>query len=415
MKKLLLTTFISLSVLTAITYGADTIVPFGNSIWVHGYTYDNKNTMTFSKSAYYLSDLAKYNRGAGKGHEISELSVYGPTIEISKPKSGPHLPNSYRFTYYPSRLMSGVTNNWDTWLGQVDSGYRDVHDYARLTVDGTAKGKHVLNILDISGVVGYAGSHGTFYLNSLDKPDATNLADFVASQVCADDALTGVVFDIEPFTFSNDRGYLHGYGQKYFYTQIAKDFAGHYRDGKSDPLHCVNGAHKQGRIFGIYTMGDEVSGDIDAISDVLTQYGNGYFVYGLYDLNENQTPGVIDPPSQHAQEVAAEIAKDQKLADDHNIPFQFSIAAASSSTQFESFGDQSSGYKMIQYAQADLSAINNSSVRKDPLFKGVSIYATSEQLWAPDHSSPGKLIALKPSSIFEKSQTDVVSYLQQNL
>ncbi len=407
---------ILLSALAASTYAATTIVPYGNSAWVHGYTYDGKNTMKFSRSAFFFNKIKQYNEGAGPGHQLTELFVYAATIEISPAKNNQYLPNNFRLTYYPSRLMSKITDNWDDWVGQLDAGFNSVHAYSHLTVTGKAKAKRVLNIIDISGVVGYKGSHGTWYMNGLDQPSAMQLANVVAAQVCADDVVDGVSFDIEPFSFSNDSGVIQGYGQKYFYTQIAKDFAGHYSNGKKDPLHCVDGMHKQGRIFGIFTGGGAVQDNPSAIAKVLTQYGNGYLIFGLYDLGDNVVAGVAESPSAHAQEVQTAIASDMQLAEQYKIPYQFAIGAAATATQFERLGPTPTGYNQIDYVKADIAAINNSSARKDPLFKGIDLYAFNEELLVKDpNQTTVHLNRQYPPDIFSDTQKAVVPYLQNNL
>ena len=79
-------------------------------------------------------------------------------------------------------------------------------------------------------------------LNIMGQTDASALADFVAKKICADDNISGVQFDLEPFELTGNSGrlsisdplvmdainknpkLLSTSGQYYFYLRIAADF-----------------------------------------------------------------------------------------------------------------------------------------------------------------------------------------------
>lgn len=222
------------------------------------------------------------------------------------------------------------TSYWDTYVAKdiaaaggganfhTTSGFRAGAEYSHVTMNGKSTSPIPIMIADIDGRLDVADMDNDFLdgLNIMSTSDAQHLADFVAKNICADDTPSGVQFDLEPFDFTNTTGRLNSTsvstdliqanknlgttGQKDFYKQIAKDFAGWYgnnadpaginntRDPKTgaylDPLHCVDKAHPNGRFFSVFTFSAHINQDV---VDVFTHHNNGLIVDSLYDLTSN--------------------------------------------------------------------------------------------------------------------------------
>lgn len=382
-------------------------IPYGNGVWAYDATkYSSTGKASDPVAGYFLTQLDQYNFPNGHDGQpnstgpISQVFAYGGDVELYCQGSGGSapgsacLPKSFLLVYYPPFLFNGSTNNWDFWQNSLgDSGFRSVTDYKRLTYYNPTDNKiePAQAIADIDGRVDMAHTNdddtNQDYLNSLNilsKTDASRFADVVAKGICADDNIDGVQFDIEPFSFTGgtstdpNKPPLKGDGQKYFYEEIAKDFAGHYDDSAvKDPLHCVDTAHPNGRIFSVFTFADKVTPDVE---QVFNKYHNGYVVDSLYDLGTDTNP---DQPTWHDLATFDKLAIDEiKKMATKNVPYQFAIPAAASVHEYESSTMTNKGIgKGNQYAYVlgALSAIKQYGLT--PNFKGIDVWSYNKEMW----------------------------------
>ncbi len=407
-------TLLLCGVVTALNIqAADTLVPFGNGTWVHDYTMDTKGAVSNTQAGRFANFLKAYNEGATAGHQITEIFASVGALEIHPPPAGEaFVPNSFYIDYYPQRILHVSLNNWRSWEEQLDSGLYSVHAYSHLTSTGKKSGKHVLNLVQINGAAGTKTIHGLQFLNGLSQADAAHFADFVAGELCSDDTIDGVQFDIEPFSFVGSGSITSGPGQKYFFAEIAKDFAGQFQDPKNDPLNCVDGAHKQGRIFSVFTSASAIQEDPDDIAKVFTQYGNGYVIDSVYDLS-GQPAGTPNPPNAYQTQAQQETSQMMSICDRYKIPYQFGIPASASAHEFEKMGTTSTGYNQLDYVQAAINVINASGARQDPLFKGIDLWGWNTHLVVDNPA--GGVAPVYPSNPAEDQNKAVLKYLQTNL
>jgi hypothetical protein len=231
-------------------------------------------------------------------------------------------------------------------------------------------------------------------MNRMTQSEAELLADNVARVYCADNAVSGVQFDLEPFDYSKS-------GQQYFYTQIAKDFAGENKDSSGkDKFSCLNEDHPQGRSFSIFTFPSKINQNVIQTMD---KYNNGYVIYSLYDLPDNAAVGPVNSPTEYYNLVLQEVNK----AINSGAYFQLGIPAAASVHEYESLNGKATGYKQLDYIKSALKAINDSGVRNNPRFMGIAIWGWSKYMSYPPHST----------NVYSPSHppTEVLQYLQQNL
>lgn len=326
-------------------------------------------------------------------------------------------------------LADSPSNNfWDEYVSRdlanmgpqmghhTTSGMRSGATYSHVKVynkdDSISK---PIMVADIDARVDLANTDDDYLdgLNNMTATQAAHLADFVAKNICNDDRISGVQFDIEPFSFVGAGGRLNGPGQAYFYEEIARDFAGYYgtqtgvagdtsfwtpnTDGptsansatnfygdSTDPLHCVDRAHPNGRFFSTFTFASKVttkpaqvtstsgaSATVPAVTTVFTKFGNGLIVDSLYDTTTDPNiiaaAGNLENTAKSAKVtysttgepggsptcpdsditlngntypefqylVAAEATAMKKVADANGLAYQFALPLGASAHEFE--------------------------------------------------------------------------------
>lgn len=372
---------------------------------------------------------------------------------------------------------SNVTGFWDNYVAgdlaargpqfqaHTTSGFRSGAEYANVYVpSSTGRTKPAL-VADIDGRMDIVDHNDDFLdgLNTMQSTDAAHLADFIAKNICADDNPDGVQFDLEPFTFDSPLPGPNGVpfpgtGQQPFYTEIAKDFAGYYGNRTdpsginnipdahgeySDPLHCVDRAHPNGRFFSVFTFSGNVK---PLVVTVFTHHNNGMIVDSLYDLTTSP-PTIVaaaalanqaraaagEPPITYTTTaepggyptcpttdvtvpagtypaykylVQAEITAMSKL----KVPFQFGVPVGASAHEFESrqeyAADGTKGALITTFGAGNdcanepgtpnqgsyvtqvLAAIQSSGVTSNSYYKGIDVYGWSQQSWWTDVSTP---------------------------
>ncbi len=317
----------------------------------------------------YGGDIEMYCRGSG------ESTTSDPCIKANGFKSDKGLEDGFVVTF------PGEDKDQHIGLKSLE-GYLNIPKVAQniLIIDGRMDNiiEKVYDYLD--------------YFNTLEKDEAEAFADKVSNNICGNDSVDGVQFDVEPFSFTGDGGSVSGSGQKYFYNQIAKNFAGwngHSGDNTGintggDALGCVNANHPNGRFFSIFTFAKAITPDVKTM---LTQYGNGCVMDSLYDLGPlpgGQLNSVDDFKKYAAQEI-----KDMQAL---NVPYQFAIPAAASAHEFETKAFQTAAGQgnQIKYVQAVMELIKPEALKiQDPNFKGIGIWSWNQKMyWHGDEYTP---------------------------
>ncbi|KTD19090.1 hypothetical protein [Legionella jordanis] len=330
---------------------------YGNGTWVYDTTYDSNGRKTGSKPGLFAANINQYNNIAGAGHKITQIFSYGGDMEMFCKGSG------------------GASSSTPCTASNMKAFYSPETTTAYFNAaNETSNPVSMYPVLD--GVVG--GPYLTTF-NNLTEAEASIYADNVASLYCADDNVSGVSFDLEPFDISKP-------GQAFFFAQIAKNFAGqHNGPDQPDPYHCVNAAHPQGRTFSVFTTAGHVN---SALATIFNKYGNGFVIDSLYDLGPN-AGGVANSLENYTKYVNAEVTKMMKNAQTYNVKYQFAVPASASVHEFETVNGQSSGVKQIDYLQAAMNAINDKNARQDPLFLGIDIWAWNQMMiWSGKTFTP---------------------------
>ena len=402
---------------------------YNNGTWLYDSTFDASGNKGAVQAGMFLSKLQAYNNTVTRTNthsQFTQVFSYGGDLEMycdggeGGQDTNACTYNSLLLVYYPAAMFNKSYNSYTVSqiLSQFgDSGFSSVNRYAGLTYeDSTGAPQKVQTMVDIDGRVDMPASEDYLNeLNSMPQVDAVQFADKIAAQICADDNISGVQFDIEPFSFIGANGTIPGPGQKYFYTEISKDFAGNYSGNNApnptpekDLLHCVDAAHPYGRVFSVFTFSKAIEEDPTDIQNVFgstSPYQNGFMIDSLYDLGPN-SGGQVNSPTAYSTFLAAEASTFKKDADQYGIPYQYAIPAAASTHEFESKAGTPTGYNELAYTQGALQYINASSPATDPLFKGIDVWGWMQAMWwHGDHYTPDNVA----------SDSNVESYLESNL
>jgi hypothetical protein len=372
----------------------DIIIPYGIGTWIYDELYVGTKKDKVIPGMF-VGNLTAYNQATNNAFLITQTFAYGGDVEIYCRGSGESstsdkCTDTTVLTTYPG-------SEKDNFIG------RKTQD-AYLKVPGV--NEHII-ILD--GRVDLTINKEYDYLdhiNTLPEDEAILFANVVSKAVCGDDSVAGVQFDIEPFSFTGEGGSFQGPGQKYFYSQIAKNFAGWNdspgeqkginADLSSDPLGCVNTNHPNGRTFSVFTFAKCVTPDV---VEVLKSYSNGYVMDSLYDLGPlpgGQLNSVDDFRKYAIQEIADMKAK--------GVPYQFAIPAAASAHEFETGPVPGVGAgNQIQYIKAAIEEINPNVLKTtDPNFKGIGVWSWNQKMiWHGGEYTP----AYPPENILTYFQT----------
>lgn len=378
---------------------SNTLRSYGNGTWIYDAQFtDGPDGKAYTKAGLWANNLNNYNTGAATNSKISQFFTYGGDLEMYCRGSGGALitdacnSKNMLVNYFPPSFYN--TNLTLAQLG--DSGYSSTAAYknsAILAQTSTKVNPHIIPIVD-GRLDNPASSDYLSALNILPQAEAEQLADNVARVFCADNAVDGVQFDIEPFDFTKS-------GQQFFYNQIAKDFAGENKDSTgADRFSCKNVSHPNGRSFSVFTFPSKVNAKF---VQTMEKHSNGYAIYSLYDLPENASVGPVNSPSSYYTLVRQQIT----LAVNSGAYFQLAIPAAASVHEFESLNGKATGYSQLDYVKQAIKAINDSGVRSNPRFIGIDVWGWSKYMSYPPHSTNVYSPSAPPASVLQ--------YLQQNL
>jgi hypothetical protein len=371
-----------------------TIIPYGNGAWLYDEVYaphipgdaiELKDGKVHVKPGLFKNTLTAWNKQA-EGFPITQVFSYGGDIEMYCRGSGESQTSDPCIKANGFKSDKGLEDGFVVTFPGEDTdqhiGLKSLEAYLNIP-------KVTENIIILDGRIDLPEGVDYEYLNhinTLPENEAKYFADKVSKAVCGNDNVAGVQFDIEPFSFTGEGGSVKGVGQKYFYTQIAKNFAGWngYSDDtqginpekSSDPLGCVNENHPNGRIFSIFTFAKYVTPDVKTM---LTQHGNGYIMDSLYDLGP--LPGGQLNSLDDFKKYAEQEIKDMKAL---GVPYQFAIPAAASAHEFESKAGNSMGVNQIDYVKAVMDLINPKVLKtEDPNFKGFGVWSYNQTMFWP--------------------------------
>jgi hypothetical protein len=326
----------------------------GNSAWVYDNLFSNTGKKIGFTAGLFSSKINEYNTLAGSKHALTQLFSYGGSMEMYCAGSGGTAASvvcdaSNMFIYYQPGQAS--TNAYYNALTKSAIPVSIIP-----VVDGQ---------LNLTGASDYLSA-----FNNLDEKTAIIFADKVATAYCADNQIAGVQFDLEPFDMTQP-------GQRYFYQQIAKDFAGKNQATGTDPLKCVDATHPNGRTFSVFTTAAKIN---PTVATAFNQYSNGYIIDSLYDLGPN-AGGIANSPVNYGKYASREIVKLMLAAKTYGVKYQIGIPAAASVHEFETKNGVKSGYKQADYVAQAMNAINTNGVRNDARFMGIDLWSWKDKFF----------------------------------
>lgn len=359
--------------------------PKANSAWA----YDTGSPGTW------VDAIRSYNQQATAGHRLNEVYSYATDLEMYCPDNdGTQCSANDLYSYYTPG----------------GSGQARTAAYYQ-AFDADASGSLIISPI-IDGRTDANGYMQGF--NELSPQLAAGFADKVAGQVCADPHVDGIQFDIEPFNLTTKNG------QYYFYLQLAKDFAGrHVGNPADDPYGCVDATHPRGRFFSVFTFAASIRPGTQSagnVQDVLNTYGDGYFMDSLYDLS-SAPAGTLNGIAAYRSAVRQEATDTKTWANRLRIKYGYGIPGSASAHEFTtctaSPGAQGScvpdatgatGYPMIDYAKAAVTAIDDAGALHDPRYMGTAIWDFGDHVsWNGLNFGP------------VPAPADVLSYFANNL
>jgi len=362
------------------------VIPHANSAWI----YDGADG-----TGVWAQSILGYNQAAGANNKITQVYNYGTDIE-DYGDTGSIDDGTY---YDGSNKDNGI---WDTaaYWQALDQG-------PQLAAGGPTASAPAISLSPIID-----GTPSTGNIDSLTAAQDKSFADEIADEVCADDNVSGIQFDYEPFNAASA-------GQQAFYSEINADFS-------SAAFGCVDSAHPTGRYFSVFGFGSQLATNGAEIATLLK--GDGYFIASLYDLGSNPAgvqngtgSGAADYPAL----VNAAVNTTAWYADQDGISYAFGIPAAASDHEYvncfgtctpAASGDGTDSNGMLDYTKAAVAAIDAVVSNSDSLFVGTDIwdFGTWTGVGRPNNlytKASGTSFDVQPAS----APTAVLQWLQNNL
>lgn len=177
----------------------------------------------------------------------------------------------------------------------------------------------------------YADVPGSTILAIIDSQDQTiqttlsdptvakNVAAGLAEQICADDKVDGVFFDLEPDSKSMMSNL------NLFYLNVEKLFT-------TGP-NCVNSSHPQGRLFGIFMNPNNVvaANQWTQIAAMLGPY-SGFLVVGGYGISNDSTQ---TPLQKFINSLTGKIQTFDPISTNQGIRYTVAIPAAATPSEYQ--------------------------------------------------------------------------------
>lgn len=239
----------------------------------------------------WVSDIRSFNNGAKPANQLVNLHPYSADIEISCTDPG----NISTCSIIPGFQAGNASA----------AAYAAAFPNAR-----------IMPIVDIA----------QNYLNNKLLLTNTDLADQVAeklvAQLCSDDNVTGVFFDLEVKNGLDNPGIFE------FYRKMSTLLAS---------STCVSSSFPKGKFMGAYLT--PVGDDWTKAQAMFAGNNNSYIAIPLYDVSAFSNPPRPDPISAYASYVKSALQRAMTESQTHSVPFVILVPAGASFGTFQSYGN----------------------------------------------------------------------------
>ena len=344
-------------------------LPFGHGGFMYdafsqiGPDADPTTNPVINHPGYWVSNIQTFNAGATGTKSISRLYVYGTSLDTSGDSQTVNYDNSYAIASVAAYRASFPT----------------------LTI---------LAIVDGTPGLLKNGDQTAIQL-------ANNLATSLVNQVCADNNVDGVFFDLEPTKFSYT-------GLFTLYQKTSTLLAS---------AQCKDAQHPSGRFMGVYAY--VTTGDGSLVKPALGS--NGFLSVPLYDVQDSQPP-TPTPLALFDKSAKSYVSNSDANSQGYGIPYTVIGPAGSSFGEFEEYGTYASSpaypapynFSLIsKYSPAItqvlyMTTVNANTLQyaKSPLYMGVDYYGWNYMV-SPIPKQNQLLLPSYPDA-------DTVTYLQKN-
>lgn len=237
----------------------------------------------------WVTSLSNFNAGALAKNQITRFYPYSSDIEITCTN-----PNDISTCTISPGYMTGN--------GSVSAYYNAFSNASILPIVDIAQ--HYLN-------------------NSLLLTNTTladNVANALATQLCNDPKVSGVLFDLEVSNGLSNPGIVE------FYRQMSKLLASSM---------CIDASHPKGRSMGVYLT--PVNDDWQ-IAQAMFGGNNSYIAIPLYDISAFTSPPTPNPLSAYTSYLTSVLANASLNSQKYQVPYSVIVPAGASFGTFQQYG-----------------------------------------------------------------------------
>lgn len=319
----------------------------------------------------WVSSLSNFNSGAPPKNQLTRFYPYSSDIEITCTN-----PNDIS--------TCTISPGYTTGNGSVSAYYNAFSN------------ANIMPIVDIA----------QNYLNNklllTNTTLADNVANSLATQLCNDPKVSGVLFDLEVSNGLSNPGIVE------FYRQMSKLLASSM---------CIDATHSKGRYMGVYLT--PVNDDWE-IAQAMFASKNAYIAIPLYDISGFTSPPTPNPLSAYTSYLTSVIANASLNAQKYQVPYSLIVAAGASFGTFQQYGiynasapaptyfqlitDFSSNATQLLFAQT---ARNTACKNLNPYFMGMDYWSWIQYV-NPGANADGTMQLTMPNI----PDAATVSYLQ---
>lgn len=221
------------------------------------------------------------------------------------------------------------------------------------------------------------------------------IADSLSTQICADDNVDGVLFDLEPADFGV------GMGQYGLYKEMSLNFSAGA---------CIDAAHPNGRFFGVFSNPNNfyTHNQWSAVEGALvgnTANNVGFLVVGAYDVSDG-TQGPT-PYTAYKASIGGKLsAYTDPQSKQYHVPYTVAIPGGASFGEYQYFAeyisptqttiihDYSNEVTQPGYVNLAMQIISTSCL--SAYYLGIDYWGWNQYVW-PDHSTENILLPNTPN------------------